>query len=563
MPLLVVFFSCGIIVVLLLIILWMTFVPGLPTEPGFALSNYRQVFSDRFFLMVWHSTLVAFGTTALALLWSVPAAWLIHRTDMPGKSVLMTAIAVSVLIPGFMKAMGWILLLSPKIGLVNLFLMNLLGLEEAPFSIYNRLGIIFVRGVMLMPTMFFLISGPMRTMDPSLEESSEVSGVNKWKTLLYITIPLMSPAIFAGAIYTFMTAVSIYEIPALLVGFGKYPLLSTAIFLNSVGTEQATRLPQFGVAGVYGLIITLPSLIALYFYLRLIKQTHRYVVLTGKGYRPKLFSLGRLRYLSFLFIFLFVILAVILPFLVLLWASLLPTLRMLSVEAFSYVTLDYYARIWQIMGGDVIRNTFLLMAIVPAVVLLVSLMISWIVVRTDMRYRGVIDTIAMLPHAIPGIGFAFALIIVAMLLAKYVPVIPFYGTIWVVIVANAVNRLAYTTRVTNAALLQVARELEEAAAICGAGKIRAIRKVIVPLITPSLVFAGVWTALLVFREVSMALMVSSPGNTVLAVRVWTTWQGGRMSEASAMGVVMVATLAVIFLIAQKVLREKIYGIQGL
>jgi iron(III) transport system permease protein len=147
--------------------------------------------------------------------------------------------------------------------------------------------------------------------------------------------------------------------------------------------------------------------------------------------------------------------------------------------------------------------------------------------------------------------------------ARWVPSIPLYGTIWVIILANVVNRLAYATRVTNAALLQVSHELEDAAAMCGVGKLRMIQKVMVPLIAPSLIFAGIWTALLVFREVSMALMLSNPGNVVLAVRVWTTWQGGSMSEAAAMGVVMVSVLAVLFLLVQKLLKERLYGIQGL
>jgi len=563
LPLFFALVACGVIVLLLLVILWMTFVPGLPTEPGFDLSNYTQVLGDRLLSTVGNTVLVGFGSTAFALFWSVSMAWLIHRTDMPWKPLLMAAIAVSVLIPGFMKAMGWILLLSPKIGLINLALMNLLGLEDAPLGIYNRFGIIFVQGLMLTPTMFFLISGPMRSMDPALEESSEVTGVNKWKTQFYVTLPLMWPAIFSGAIYIFMTAVSIYEVPALLVGFGKYPLLSTAIFLNTAGTEQATKLPQYGMAGVYGLLITIPSIVALFFYLRLIKQSHRYAVVTGRGYRPKLFPLGRLKYLGSLFVLIFVILAVILPFSVLLWASLLPSLKMPSREALSYVTLEYYSRIGQIVGADVIRNTVLLMAVAPLAVLFLALMISWIVVRSRLWGRGAIDTITMLPHAIPGIGFAFALVIVAMLTARWFPWIPLYGTIWVIILANVVNRLAYATRVTNAALLQVSQELEDAAAICGVGKLRAIRRIMVPLITPSLLFAGVWTTMLVFREVSMALMLSNPGNIVFSVHVWTRWQSGAMSEAAAMGVVMVTTLGVIFLIAQSVFRGRLYGIQGL
>lgn len=555
--------SCGIVVFLLGIILWMTFKPGLPIDPGYSLINYQQVLADRFWQLIWNTSLIGVGTTLLALFWAVPMAWFIHRTDIPWKAFFLAAIAVSVLIPGFMKAMGWILLLSPKIGLINAGLMQLFGLEEAPFSIYNRLGVIFVMSLMLTPTLFFLISGSFRSMDPALEESGEVLGVNKWKTLLYVTVPLMLPGIFAGAIYTFMTAVSIYEVPGLLVGFGKYPLLSTALFLNTAGTEQATRMPQYGMAGVYGLLITLPSLVAMYFYLRLIKQGHRYTVVTGKGYRPKLFPLAQFRYVGIIFILLYVSLAVILPLLVLIWTSLLPSLRFPSFEALSFLTFDYYSRIHRIMGLEVIWNTLTLMVTAPIMVLLLAVMISWVVIRSRIRGRELIDVIALMPHTIPGIGFAFALIMVAMVAAVHVPWLPLYGTIWIIIAANVVNRIAYATRITNSALLQISQELEDAAAVCGAGRLKTIFQVLVPLIVPSLVFGGVWTALLVFREVSMALILTNPGNVVMAVRVWTTWQGGQMAEASAMGVTMVGVLAVLFIIGQKLLKERIYGVQGL
>ena len=151
------------------------------------------------------------------------------------------------------------------------------------------------------------------------------------------------------------------------------------------------------------------------------------------------------------------------------------------------------------------------------------------------------------------LGFAFALTVVAILTAKWVPWLPLYQTIGVIILANSVNRLSYVTRITNAALLQVGRELEESAQVCGARRLGTMWWVIAPLIRPSLVFGGIWTGLLVFREISMPLMLSGPNNQVLAVRIWTQWETGNLSEASALGVVMVLVMGFIILIAQKVI----------
>lgn len=553
---------CAFILLLMLVVVWVSFLPGLPTQPGFTLNNYRDALADRFLPTMWNTIVVGTGTVALSLFFAVPMAWLIHRSDIPLKPWLLAAIIVSVLIPGFMKAMGWILLLSPKIGLINLSFMELFGLQNPPFSIYNLPGIIFVQGLMLTPTVFFLIAGPMRSVDPALEESSEVSGLNKWQTLLRVTLPLMFPAILAAAIYAFMTAVSIYEVPVLLVGFGKYPLLSTALFLSTGGMWDVTRLPRFGVAAVYGLFISIPSILSLIYYFRLIKQGHSYAVVTGRGYRPKLFPLGPWKYPALSFVLGYIMLGIILPFCVLLWTSLLPSLKMPSIAALSHLTLKFYTASWEVMGDDVIYNTVLLMLITPAAILFLSLMVSWIVVRTRTWGRGAMDKIIMLPHAIPGIAFAFALTIVAMMMARWFPIFPLYGTIWIIILANVVNRLAYATRVTNAALLQVSKDLEDAGAVCGMGKLRVVLSVMVPLIAPSLIYAGVWTTMLVFRELSMALMLSKPGNTVLSVRVFLRWQSGQMSEAAAMGVIMVMVLAIIFLFAQRLFREKLYGFEN-
>jgi iron(III) transport system permease protein len=555
LPLFFAWFACFVVLLLVGFVVWMSFVEGSPVQPNLTLDNYGEAFDSYLFERVIPNTVfVGIGTVGVVLFFSVPLAWLLHRTDIPLRDVWITLIAIAVIVPGFLKAMGWIMLLNPKIGLINKFFLWL-GLSEAPLNINSLWGVAFVQGLMLTPTMFFLLAGPVRSMDPALEEAAQISGAPMWRTMWWVSLPVLWPAILGGAIYVFMTAISIFEVAALLGGIGRTPVLATELFLNMRPQQAESLIPRYGMCGVYGLMIAVPSLIALYYYLRVIQRSHRYAVVTGKGYRPKDFELGQHRYVALAFVFLYLLLAVVLPLLILGWASLLPRLTMPSSEALSLLSFKWYRGIMDVVGGAaVIVNTVLLTLVTPLVVLFFGFMISWVVVRTQAKGRRFMDVTAMLPHAIPGLGFAFALTVLAIVAARYVPWLPLYQTLGIIILANSINRLSYVTRITNAALLQVGKELEESAHVCGARRLGTIGWVIAPLISPSLLFGGLWTGLLVFREVTMALMLAGPKNEVLSVRIWHEWERGNLSEASALGVVMVLVMGVVICLGQRIWR---------
>jgi iron(III) transport system permease protein len=545
----------GVVVALGLFILYMTFVPSLPTEPGFTLKHWAELGSPYVLTKVLPNTLiVGLGTVAVTLLFGGPLAWLLNRTNVPLRNVFITCIAVVIIVPGFVKAMGWIMLVSDRIGLINRAIAGLLGLESLPISLNNPLGMAWVMGLSLTPSLFFLLSGPMRALDPALEDAAATSGASQLRTFLRVSLPLMWPAVLGGAIYNFMTAISMFDVPAVLgAAGGQSPVLSAELFYAVHGTSSETAGGvRYGAAGVYGVLIAAPSLVALYFYHRVLAQAHRYGVITGRGYRPREMDLGKLRYVGLGFVLLYLLLAVVLPTLVLIWASLLPIMQMPSVEALSKLTLRNYDlnRLLASMGGhQVLSNTALLIVAVPLLVVFFSFMTSWIVVRTRVRGRRAMDTIAMLPHAIPGLAFAFALFMASILLAKWVPWLPFAGTMVILVVANLISHLAYGTRITNAALLQVNNELEESARISGANGVATMWLIVAPLVRPSLVFASLWTALLTFREVSMALFLATPQNLVLSVGVWTLWRQGDLSRAAAAAVVLMAIAALLFMLA--------------
>ncbi len=539
----------GFILLLLAFIVYMTFVPGLPTDGGWTLTNWAGLGSPYFLTRVLPNTVaLGCGSIAVATLFGVPIAWLVNRTDLPFRRSFATLMAMVLVIPGYANAMGWIMLVDRQIGIINAALAAVLHVDRIPLTVSNNVGgMIWVMGLILTPAIFFLLAGPMRSLDPALDEAARMSGGSAWQTLRRVDLPLMAPAIFGALIYVFITAVSVFEVPALLgAASGKVPVLATALFYAVRPSGPQTGSFAYGIAGVYGLVLIVPSLIALSFYLRLLDRAERFQVIGGKGYRPHDVRLGRFRWLGVAFVGGYFVLALLLPFLVVLWASLIPVLQAPSAALLAKVTTANYQGLLATIGGPtVLWNTVLLVVIVSALVTFFSLMISWVVVRTQIRGRKAMDILAMMPHAVPGLAFAFAFAMLAILASRWVPWLPFGGTIAIIVLADLIVRLPYGTRLANAALAQVHRELEEAARMSGATTGATMVRVLFPLVKPSIVYLAVWTGLLTLQEVSMALFLNGPQNTVLSVSIFQLWTDGFLGPAAAGTVVLTLLLSVV------------------
>ena len=548
---------CVVILFLLAIVFWSTFQAGMPgMSTSLTLENYREVFLARETYRAGLNSLIAAGGTVLVnLLFAVPSAWLIYRTNLPMKTFFVTFMGLGIVIPGFLKGIAWILLLSPKIGLLNQFLRSFIPVEEGPLSVYNLGGISFVQGLMLTPVMFFMCAAAFRAVDPQLEESAEVSGASRLTVFRRITGPLILPAIAGAAIYNFMTAVAVFEIPALLGTTSRIQMLSTLMFYT---VQTSVGLPRYGVAGVYGILLAMPSLIAVYYYQKLLRQGQRYSVISGKGYRPKLADLGRWKYVGVAFVSGYLFLNLVLPFFVLVWTSLLPYMQLPSKAAFAAMSLDGYRRALSTLSSRPLINTVLLMIWVPAVVLFFSTITSWIVVRTRMRGRASVDSIVTLPMVIPHLAFAFALSFVGLYIARGIPI---YGTLAVIIISHSIAFITFGTRTINGSLIQIHKDLEESVFTSGGSRIVALRRVILPLLVPALFYAGVWVALLSYREVTMALFLQSPQNQVLSTAIWNLWDSNNPADAAALGVVMFFTLMFLLLGLQKIAKELFYGME--
>ena len=529
----------GVPVVMVLLMSLRTGFPG-ETVP-FTLENYIDVYANpRTYQVLGNTLFFAVASVTVALLITVPLIWILMRTDVPLKKTIYVLLTVGILIPVFLRTIAWIMLLSPRIGLINKWMVSMFGLTNPPFNLYSLPGMAFVQGISFVPGAFFMLAAAYRSMDPSLEEAAYTSGVGKLRTFLKINIPITWPAIAAVMVYLFMTALAVFEVPAIIGLPARIFVLSSLIYQS---TTPNTGLPDYGMAGAYGAIMLAFGLAFAFLYVRLVKQGKKYTVITGRGYRPREIALGRWKWAALAFVFFYLAIEVFIPFLVLLWASLLPYLQLPSTEALSSLTFKHYLEMPAHVGVKPFVNTLILMFVVPTVTMILSVLVSWVVIRTQVSFRGFLDTLAFIPHAVPGILMAVGL---AYLGLAYRDIFPIYGTILIIIVAHTINWIAYGTRTTNSVMIQVHRELEEAGRVSGASAPRVLWKIVLPLIAAGVLNSWVWIGMLSYREVTMALTLYTRNNVVISTVVWQFWGSGWVPQVAALGVILIlfATIVV-------------------
>jgi iron(III) transport system permease protein len=317
--------------------------------------------------------------------------------------------------------------------------------------------------------------------------------------------------------------------------------------------------PNFGIAAVYGMQLIIPLLIILYFYQKVLKSAHRYAAVTGKGYKPKWVALGRMKWLGIGFVGLYFLLVFFLPFLTMLWASFAPYFQLPSMDVIQKLGLNAYrSGINLIWNKQALTNTLLLMFFVGLFSVTISFAISWIVIRSRLPGKYALDSIAMMPQALPRAALAIVVLYIALSVVK---IVPFYGTVIILIIANTISYIPFTTRTITSAFIQIHRELEEAAQVAGGSVWVTIRRIVVPVILPALIFAFIWTALLAYREVTMALFLIGPKNIVLASEIWTLWDQSDIVTAAAIGVMMVLIGGIILFAVMslfpRVFRERV------
>jgi iron(III) transport system permease protein len=377
-----------------------------------------------------------------------------------------------------------------------------------------------------------------RSMDPTLEEAAEMHGAGPWRVIRRITVRLAWPGILAASIYIFMTAFAAFDVPA-IIGWGNRIFTFTTYLYLLLNPQDV--LPKYGLAAALSTVAMVIAAVMSFWYGRMQARSRRFAVVTGRAYRPKIIRLGRHVYAAWLFIGSYLVLSKLLPILLLIWSSLLPFFQLPSGRAFTFVSLNHYASLpWEIVF-KALGNTLVLAVLVPTVTLAIALAFSWVVLRSRIRGRGAFDFIAFLPHAVPSIVFGVGALLLALFVLQRA--LPIYGTIFILLVVFVIARISYATRMTNSGLIQIHAELEESAQMSGATAWQGFRRIVVPLLVPTLLYAWLWIALLVFRELTLAVILSTADNVTFPVVVWSLWLGGGLGQASALAIVMLLMMA--------------------
>ena len=525
------------------------------TSSKMGLSNYIAVWTDPDILDVVGNTLIyVVGTAAISISLAVSLAWLVERTDIPGKIWIYAGVPMTLAMPGMLQAMAWVLLLSPRIGYINKYVMTLFGLDDAPFDVYSLSGMILVEGLRLVPTAFLMLIPLLRAMDPALEEAAAMSGAPPRSSLRKVTLSLMLPGVVAITIYQSMTALEGFEVPGILGLPANIHVFATKIYalLNSV-----SGLPSYGKANALAMLYIGFALVATWFYARLIAHSERYTVITGKGYQPKLTKLGPWRWVAFSLVILFLLFSIILPFLVLLYVSFLPFLQPPSMTALKMMSWKNY----ELLGNTpqmltVLKNTLLMVLITSTATVLLSFLVSMVVVRSKIAGRNILDQLAFLPHAIPGIvmGLAFLWVFLQGAAMGF----DIHGGTIAISIAFTVGFMSYGTRSMNAALLQLHKDLEDAAKVSGANQWRVMWRVLMPLMVPTFVGVWIWVMLHAVRQAGKPLILyEGDENQVLAILIWNMWDEGHITQVGAAGAVLI-----LFLLAMTVLVRLLAGKRG-
>ncbi len=405
----------AVILVLVIAMFWVSVQKGALGTPGaiYTLANYRDVFSDPFIVDVTVNTAIFTVTaTVVALFFGLPIAWLVERTTLPGKTLLYAIMTMGLLIPGIYTAMGWTLIAHARIGIVNRWLVDLFNLDDAPINIATPVGMGFVQGLSLAALAFILTSQMFRAMNPTLEEAARVHGMAYMRIIRRITLPLALPGILAAVIYIFTIGIATFDIPAILGLGNRVYMLSTFIYLKV--HPQGAGLPDYGITGVVGAFMIVVAGFLTLWYSQILRQGHRFEVVTGKGYKPALLALGGWSIIAWAFIAIYALISKLLPLLLIAYAALTPYFVPPSLEMMRHLSLTHFQGMdWELVLRG-LKNTVILVSVVPLVVVLLAFTISWLIVRSRSRLRYALEFGAFLPQALPEVILAVGALLLSL-----------------------------------------------------------------------------------------------------------------------------------------------------
>lgn len=503
------------------------------TNVWFSLDGYRTAFFDADARRAMVTTLwLALVRATLGVSIAIFLAWAVTRTNIPGRRVCHHLLILNFFLPLLPQIEAWSLLLSPKSGIVNVWLRGVLGIESGsgPFNLYSYGGIIFLGSLGWAGFLYLLLSPAFQAMDAALEEAARTSGASTWRTMLRITVPILLPAVLGCFSLAFVRMVESFEVELLLGTPAKIYVFTTQIYYYM--HEQ--QLPNYPPAIALSTVLILLVLAVIAIQTRLLGR-RSYVTVTGKNYKRAPVDLGVWKWPVFAGLMLFFVLHLVLPLVMLVLGSLQQTTLAFRPDGF---TLDH----WKILRlPDVwqsLKNTLLVGVVASTVGMLVVSLCSYIVMRTKLALRRPLDIFTWVPYMVPGfvlsVGFLWAVL-------KGIP-LPFtlYGTLALLTIAFVVRLLPFGARLMNGTMVQLSSELEESARTLGASWLESMRRIVLPLVSPSLAIGWLICMITVIRDLSTIILLYGPKSKLLAITFYSYWTTGAIEDAAVIGLFMAA-----------------------
>jgi iron(III) transport system permease protein len=507
--------------------------------PGdFTFQNFVTAYTQWHLLtLFWNSLVFAGGAGILTLVMGGFVAWAVERTDMPGREIFHNLTLLSFALPGLLTTMAWMLILSPNVGWVNSLLRIGFGLESAPLNIYSMTGMIWVLSAHYFPLAYLLLGPAFRSLDVRMEEAAYMSGARQMQIARRVTMPLMKPAILSTLLLLFIRGIESFEVPRLIGNPARIEVFTTDIQAAIRGST-----PELGVASALSLTLLAICVVTVYLYRRSTRNAEAFATITGKGYKPTRMKLGVWRWPLVFVIGLLFAFALGLPVATLVWQSLFlkPTLPFMAGAG--DMTLANYKFVFGYpIFADAVTTSVTLGAMAATIIVGLTFLMAWIAQRALPRFGWVLDLLAFLPIAFPSIIVGASILFAYLMLP-----IPVYNTIWILLIAYLTLFMPYGMRFATGGLMQIHKELEEAAHTSGASYGQTFRRVLLPLLIPVALSAWIYIFVLAVRELGASIMLVGPGTHVLGTISLTMWEeGGSYGAVCALGVIQILPLILI------------------
>jgi iron(III) transport system permease protein len=504
------------------------------TVTGWTLEHYRKLVTSHLAILVRNSLVFAAASTLVSLLVGGVLAWLVERTNTPFKALAYLTTLVSMGTPYVLYVTAWLFLFG-RAGPFNDLYRTFVNPDGVLFNVYSLAGMVAIEGFLWSPLVFLLMSATFRSANADLEEAARMSGAGVLDTVRRVSLPMAKPAIAALALFVFIRNIEAFEVPALVGLPGGVRVLTTDIFLSLKAVP-----PDLGHASAFSTLLLVAVAILLQYYGRLSRHAERFHSITGKGFRPRPLDLGRWRAAGGAIVLLNHLVVLALPITGLLWIATQRFVRPIGREGLGTFTLDHFRAV---LGSpyyvELVVNTLIAAGGAALVVVAIAAVAAWFAARRK-PFGQAIDQLMTMPLVFPGIVLGVAVLQVALRLP-----VPIYGTLWVIVMAFVIRYLPYGMRYAYAGTLQVHRELEEAASVSGASPFTALRRIVVPLVSPALLSAALFIFLLGAKELTMAILLASPSSQTLAVAMFDLWVNGQGGELAALGLVWTAVMSIV------------------